>query len=348
MNSTRTAAFARNTKLEELLTELNSLLADAENQILSQFQQPRLPPVFVVGCPRSGTTLLTQWLAGSGEFAYPSNLISRFYQAPYLGARIQQMLVDSQLAFRHEMTGIDSILSGDYQSTLGKTAGALAPNEFWYFWRRFFPYGEIQHLTDQELANIDVETFSSELAALEAAFNKPLGMKALIANWNLPFLAGVFEKAIFLYIKRQPFFTIQSLLKARQQFFGTEDKWYSFKPPEYDQLKQLNPYEQVGGQVYFTNQAIQQGLQRIDFARWIEIDYEQFCHNPKDIWQQLAARLLEQGYEIHQKYDDPVEFENQNRITTSARTQEAIITAFWKMFQIDITPEPCSVRDSEF
>ena len=37
--------------------------------------------VLVVGGPRSGSTVMMQWLASSGVFAYPSNLLSRFYRA---------------------------------------------------------------------------------------------------------------------------------------------------------------------------------------------------------------------------------------------------------------------------
>jgi hypothetical protein len=253
------------------------------------------------------------------------------------------MLVDPNFTFKNEMAGITSILADDYQSDLGKTAGPLAPNEFWYFWRRFFPYGEIQYLSEQELSNADTETFLRELAALEAAFDKPLILKGLIANWNLPFLAETLEKALFLYIRRDPFFTIQSLLQSRLKFFGTLDRWYSLKPPEYERLQELDPFHQVAGQVFFTNQAIQQGLQLIAPTRWIEVDYENFCSNPKDIWQLLNQRFYDYGYKINAQAEKSVQFESQNRITIAPKQQEKVIAAYRDLFQIDITPTSQSV-----
>jgi len=330
--------FARNAALEELLTELNDLLSQAEQSVVQRYQQPAMSPVIIVGCPRSGTTLLLQWLANSGQFTYPSNLISRFYRAPYIGARIQQMLTDPRFAFRKEMYGIQTGWNDNFQSDLGKTRGLLAPNEFWYFWRRFFPYREIQYLSEQELAAVDTKTFTSELAALEAIFKKPLALKGLIANWNLPFLAAVLEKAIFLYIKRHPFFTIQSLLRARLKFFGTLNEWYSLKPREFDDLKRLDPYHQVAGQVYYTNQAIQQGLRIIKSSRWIEVGYEYFCSNPQAVWRMLEDRFREHGYEGNLNYDGPKWFDARNCVFVSPKEQEAIIAAYWELFQIDISP----------
>ena len=53
---------------------------------------PRRPVVFVVGVPRSGTTLTYQVLAATGAFAYPSNVVARFWRRPGHGVRVQRLL----------------------------------------------------------------------------------------------------------------------------------------------------------------------------------------------------------------------------------------------------------------
>ena len=100
----RQTSYQRNTGLESLLNEINSLLAPVEAGVRERFGKPRLPLILVVGAPRSGTTLVTQWLAAMGGFAYPSNLLSRFFQAPYIGALLQQMLTDPAYQFRDEFS----------------------------------------------------------------------------------------------------------------------------------------------------------------------------------------------------------------------------------------------------
>ena len=89
----RQPPFARNTRLEVLLKELNDLLHPVNTATLTDCDD-RHSKIFVFGPLRSGTTLFMQWLAASGLTAYPSNLLSRFYQAPHIGARIQMVLTD--------------------------------------------------------------------------------------------------------------------------------------------------------------------------------------------------------------------------------------------------------------
>ena len=227
MQIEREQAFRRNERLEALLQEMNEILEPAEDRILENHHMPRYPVIFIVGCARAGSTLMMQWLASTGIFAYPTNLLSRFYAAPSIGSRIQQLLTDSTYRFRDEFDDCATALQ--FSSDLGKTKGTLAPNEFWYFWRRFFHYGEIQQLDEDELACVDGAKFLAELAALEAVFDKPFVLKALIINWNIPFIARIFDKVLFIHITRQPLHNAQSLLESREKYFGTIDEWYSFK-----------------------------------------------------------------------------------------------------------------------
>src|SRR4249919_71291 len=132
----RSAPMQRNPALERLLAELNDALPAAQ-AVLSVDTEDRHAKVFLLGAMRSGTTLYMQWLASTGQFAYPSNLLSRFYGAPLVGAKLQQLLTDPAYNFRNEILDFNAPL--DFRSENGKTTGALAPNEFWYFWRRFFP-----------------------------------------------------------------------------------------------------------------------------------------------------------------------------------------------------------------
>src|SRR5690606_6790054 len=134
--------------------------------------EERYSKIFVVGALRSGTTLLTQWLADSGMVAYPTNLLSRFYAAPLVGAKIQLLLTDPRYNFRNEILDFNGEIN--FSSENGKTQGALAPNEFWYFWRRFLPFDEFDYMPPEELRQrANLEGFRDELNALANIFNKP-------------------------------------------------------------------------------------------------------------------------------------------------------------------------------
>ena len=96
-NHLRTDMHRRTKVLEELLDRVNCLFEEAELREISQMTQPKLPVLLIVGNPRSGTTLLYQWLAATGLFAYPSNIMSRFYRAPYIGGLLHKILEKSNL-----------------------------------------------------------------------------------------------------------------------------------------------------------------------------------------------------------------------------------------------------------
>ena len=221
MDTGRRPEHARKPKLEALLQDLNDLLAESEGKVMERFKQPDHPVVFIMGCARSGTTLLLQYLAATGAFSYPSNLIARFYNAPYIGARIQQeILTDSEYDCGGELTGGNTYVSGDFSSCLGKTKGLLSPSEFWYFWRRFVPPQEIQSYAEDTLGTLDMRSFVAEISALESVRGLPVLMKGLYLNWNIKFLSQLFDKAVFIHIHRHPLYNMHSLLRARARFFG--------------------------------------------------------------------------------------------------------------------------------
>jgi LPS sulfotransferase NodH len=308
MRATQNSGFERNPELEILLQELNSLLSGAEEQVSASYKEPQFPVIFIVGAARSGTTLLLQWLAQSRFFGYPSNFISRFFKAPYIGAKIQRMLYDTKYAFRNELAVDVPTAARSFESTLGKTSGYLSPHEFWYFWRRFFPYQEIQKLSDEELESIDSQTFLAELAALEAALDKPLAMKALIINWNISYITKILPQAFFLYLRRDVCQNAASLMRSRLAYFGDRDQWYSFKPPEYEDLRHLDAVQQVVGQVVYTNRAVQEGLAGVEATHKLEIAYEELCKNPDDVWRRLTDKMKNLGLEMPGIYPFPVSF----------------------------------------
>lgn len=292
-NEQRRAYFKKDNNLEVALGELNELISGVQTLRINDI--PQMPIILLMGCPRAGSTVFLQWLAALGIFSYPSNLIARFYKNPYIGILVQQSLLEcdpiNQLGF--ESTKIE------YSSNLGKTIGALNPSEYWYFWREFFNFGEINILSKKELEKVDSKKFISQISAFENLTNKPLAMKGMLLNWHIPYLYSINKNFIFIDIKRDEFFNAQSLLFAREKFFGSREKWYSFKPEEYSFLKGKSYIEQVVGQVMYTRKAVEEGLSMIPGKNKISINYSDFCKSPKTILNQIVAKYKEFGNEIN-------------------------------------------------
>ena len=304
--STREEKFKRNSSLEDFLNEINNDLSSAESNLLTK-KDLEYPLIFIMGAHRSGSTLMMQWLANMGSFAYPTNMISRFYKAPIMASKIQMLLTDEQYNYRNEIRDFNSSI--DFSSENGKTKGALAPNEFWYFWRRFLPFGELDYLsTDELLEKVDIDTFKSEFSGIVDVFQKPFALKGMILNYNIDFLNKIFPKAIFIHVKRDPLTNIESALKARERQLGSINEWYSFKFPEYHELKNLSPYEQVAGQVYYINKAVESGLKDVVDEKKMVVPYEEFCERPEKFYHELKEKLKVNGYELSEKYNGEKRF----------------------------------------
>ena len=326
-DSERQASFRRNEELEQMLALLNRSLEPAEELLTGQLlgDAKTHPIVFIMGPLRSGTTLLTQWLAATGVVACPTNLLSRFYRAPAVGAMIQLLLTDSRYNFRNEILDFNAPL--DFQSENGKTRGALAPNEFWYFWRRFLPAGELDWWSDEQLFEaVDTESLTRELYAVSQVLQKPFALKGMILNYNIPFLDSLFDRALFIQTYRDPVANVASVLDARKRQYGDEDTWYSFRIPEYPELAGLDALHQCAGQVAYINGAVSRGLSQVDESRKLLVEYERFCERPAAVYEELLSKLALSPRDY--PYRGAVRFEPGREVdgVAAARIEKALAT----------------------
>ena len=322
----RTAAFVRNEGLEALLDDLNTRLAPVQDA-LDADGVPERPPVFIVGTPRGGTTLTFQWLASSGRFAYPSNLMSRFYRAPWVGARIQAMLTADALQFRGEFNDVPRFgPSSPFRSDIGKTEGLLAPHVFWYFWRAFLPFGDTSTL--DRTADLDPARFVAAVASIERALGLPVLMKAMIVNWDLEQVAAWFPKLVLLHIWREPVDVMASVMRARVRFGGHRGAWWSFKPPEYPELIARSPEMQVATFVWSCQHHIATALHALDAERHVTLRYRDLCADPRMSWAQVRAKMAAQGADPGPAPHLPERFERPPRAPLDAGERWALERAW--------------------
>jgi len=268
-----------------------------------------------------------QWLAASGLIAYPSNLLSRFYNAPYLGARIQQLLTDPRFNYKDELSDI-ATYGLPFTSDVGKTKGALQPNEFWYFWRRFIPNRDPDWITAEQEALIDGPGFRRGIAHIQHAFDKPFATKGIILQYNLEALRRALGKVIFVHTRRHAFYNIQSLLQARKNYHGNVETWFSVKPREYEALRHRDPITQVAGQVHYTQAHIEEQLAAMPAEHAISIDHEAFCAAPAAFHDLLGAKLADWGYAWPKEYSGPTRFDVHDSVRVDDATREAIMKAY--------------------
>ncbi|MGV6852785.1 MAG: sulfotransferase [bacterium] len=318
IHKSRKIEYRKNKNLEHLICEINHLLGSANEELVERFCGTKHPVILVVGAPRSGTTLLLQWLSSMPELCYPTNLLSRFYGAPLIGAKIQQLLTDPDYSYGDELS--DIARSTHFVSNLGKTTGALEPNEFWYFWRRFFKYEVPQYFNPKEISKDLIDQFNIELNSLMKIFGKPIVMKGMHVQYNLDFINKTMDNVLFVHIERDLVQNINSLIKARLKYSGDINEWYSVIPTNYDSIKDLDPYCQVAGQVINTNEVIGSALEKIDNK--VCIKYEQFCRNPLILLDKIESKIQKMGYKLEMNRNNKIKFTPENHDISEKEMQK--------------------------
>ncbi len=324
-----TVPFVKNPLLDELIATLKKKLLPVQREIEATLVSPQWPVLGILGNSRCGSTFFQQWLASLGCFSYPTNLLARFAYAPAIGAMVQNMLFDPKYDFHGDFSDIQSVRG--FNSDLGKSKGAMAANEFYHFFRNYLPSFDIQYLDEYELSKSNVTGLKAGLASIESQFKKPFIIKAKMLQYNLGFFDSLMPFWVYVHIRRDPFFTMQSLLLGRERYYNDRTLWWAAKPKEYEWLKDMDVFSQIAGQVYFTNKAIRLGLENVPVERKLVIDYERFCERPKDFYDQLVEKYAVLGYALPSQYSGKEIFSASQSVRLSKSDADALRHAYQEL-----------------
>ena len=205
------------------LAAINEALEPIQRALLQK--QPweesgTLPTLFIIGAPRSGSTLLTQLLARATSIGFINNLTARFWRAPVLAMALQ-------------MHAGGLLTRERFDSDRGATFGMEQPSEFGFFWRRWFAYNDSHAVDADMVARIDQVALRSEIAGMSHAASAPMMFKNLAAcGMNARFLATVIPQSVFLVVLRDRLATARSILRARYRTSSDFGTWFSVRPPD--------------------------------------------------------------------------------------------------------------------
>lgn len=259
------------------------------------------PPVFILGAPRSGSTLLMQVIKDAFDFGYLSNLHSRWFGCPALAERF---ILDTPRAVR-----------SNYRSEHGTTSSGYEPAECGQWWYRFFRRHPA-YIFEAEIDTAKMRRFRQSLAALTNAFGRPLIFKNLYASFRINAIARFVPEAIFITISRNIVENGHSILEGRYKVFGDYGHWWSMEPPNIGELKALPPHQQVIEQVRQIRSIIDSDLKenRIPLTRRFEVQYEDFCDDPGAIIDELNKFFIANQCPVSRKNYTPTPFKIRNTI----------------------------------
>lgn len=324
----RTEKYRKDPRQENLLEKVNRILEPLERNLVMDFTKPKKPVLFIVGAPRSATTLLHQLLARTGYLGYISNFVAKFWKAPYFGSLQEKALgLTSEISF-----------SSDY----GRTIGLSSPHQFNYFWQDWFKFDENQRTDESIINNIDVKYFNQEIAALEASFSKPIVFKSLHCGMQISFLKKALKTGKFVICLRNPLYQAQSILLGRKAFFGDYNGWFSLKPKEYPDLITKDPFEQVAAQVFYILKSIEKDIKNLSKDDYTFIHHDEFSNDPKSHLIKILKLAYKNTDSFQIESNIPDNFENRNQKRLNDNEWHKLKKAVEKYFDKETLQVPFS------
>lgn len=277
------------------LRPVNSVLDPLERRFTrANGDRFRHPLIFIIGSPRSGSTLLYQVLTSSIECGYFTNAHAALYGAPALMQRALGPLLRS--------TPLTTFESSD-----GQSRGYRGPAEAGQFWYRWFPR-QPQYVAADSVGLDRLRSLRAVIADMVTSFDAPIVFKNLTCGMRLHALARLFPEALFVVLRRDPLWTAHSLLVGRKRLFNDATHWWSLQPPTIDDIQNLPPADQVARQVVDIYRTIDRDAAILGADRFHDVGYEAFCADPRATVNGIIAWVERHGWTLNRRSTPPEEF----------------------------------------
>jgi len=276
--------------LEPLRWAAMGVLFPAE-KYLTRTVDKAIPSCFVIGAPRSGTTLLYEALITKYKMAYFSNLAHRLYWTPAAATYFGRREIESW--------------RGNFTSKYGHVSGWGAPNEGGRIWKRWIP--EEHYLDELDLVGRESGQLQAVVAAVVSILAGPFVSKNVVHSVQMRLLDAIFPGCLFIHIVRNKTDNIRSLVRARESVLGeaNADRWISVKPNGWESFSESHYVLQCAAQVLLTDLNIQRDGSSIGSERIFRVNYEAFCRKPNTTVDQLRGFLCSGGLRLEKRIDLP-------------------------------------------
>jgi hypothetical protein len=259
---------------QEFFKKINPFLNIINKNLILKRKTTWKPPIFITGPPRCGSTVVSQIVAEALDVGFISNFIAKFWMAPYIGAYLWKQF------------GLKRSISFKSLRASTKSLGDL--NEFNFFWNRYFDDSHSHYC--EKLDDEKIKELRLDIESITYVFEKNVLFKYVLGAYKFSVLKEVIPDLKVLVINRDPLYIAQSLLKIRRQVYGNIDEWWSLKPREIDSLRELDPYDQVVGQAYYTYQELESKAKK-NPEDFLYVEYEDIINNTEDELKRIANKF---------------------------------------------------------
>lgn len=227
------------------------------------------PPVFIIGLPRSGTTLTYQLITNYFEVTYINNFINRHSKAPFISLLLSKIIIKNT---QH------NCFTSDY----GYTKHPNAPSEAGKLWFRLLEINKTKG-HNREINVKAKNVFATFIKVWTRVNKKPMVIKNLRFGQRIELIDECFPDSLFVVIKRDVFFNLQSIIVAKDEMIKSLRSWCI----DQDCLMIDDKYKLTYKIMKQIQEMYEESLKNISSDRILELHYEDICSDSKDVLQQI-------------------------------------------------------------
>lgn len=258
--------------------------------MIARQPEARWPHIFILGAPRSGTSLFYELMATQFQLAYFTNLAHRFYKTPLAATKLGRPFIST-----HRPA---------FQSDYGHIPGWAAPNEGGWIWQRWLEDGP---WTDESVtASLPVDEIRATLAGMSNLSEAPFINKNVMHSNRVRLLDALFPGCLFMEVQRDAKDTARSILRAQRRNKGPQrdrEEWWSVRPSNAGGSSDI---ERACRQVVGVAKDIERDCTHVGANRHVRIDYKALCADPKKTLEDVARFLTGHDVPVRPKNDGSI------------------------------------------
>ncbi|MFT3892220.1 MAG: sulfotransferase [Anaerolineales bacterium] len=304
--------------IQKILSPVDNLLAWVMSSSVPS--QVYYPPIFIIGAPRSGSTLLYQYLSLVLDVSYISNMWAIF---PRSGS--------------HMFPG-KTVPPVDFNSFYGNSAFLFGAHEGGSIFTQWFPDKD-QHFTSAipDLAKRGMRTYFETVSSIG---KRPWLTKNVRNSMRIQVLKDVFPEGVYIRLKRDPLLIAQSIIEGRYKLTGSLENNFTVMPKEWESIRTLPYPRQVAQQVYYIEAQTDNDLADVPAERVINCDYDAFCSAPFE----FAVEVCKRWQFVHLRSDIPETVKNKTfKVSRSIRLSSNILDQITGEFERIKTESPSKI-----
>lgn len=252
--------------LQVILMPFDLLFALSEKIFYKSSDRKDLPIIFIIGIQRTGSTVVSQFIADTFPFFPIGNFSTFFRKSSYIPYKIFSKFYKSGK-------------NRNYKNFYGISTGHFSIGDAYEFWDQWF--GKDHYSVPSSIDEDTCKSIRKHMNNIYRACNQPLVTKNNRNSLMIEFLHQIFPNAFFIVVERKPLSVIRSTVKASKVFFNKRGALWGLKPHK---NFEANSYENISEaatvQYLELKKQIDNQLKNLPDSAYSKIDYEKFCSNP--------------------------------------------------------------------